>query len=111
MIRCARVAWCRKNVRKDRTRKQVERGASKGQKEGKRLWRGPECKIGIKDPGTRWQLHLEIEKTSDRIDRKAFGLEFVKRAPGMSSGLWKMRKWTLWRGRPPPKRKKRSCTE
>jgi hypothetical protein len=30
----------------------------------------------------------------------------VKRATGMSSALRKMRNWTLWRGRPPPKHKK-----
>jgi hypothetical protein len=29
-------------------------------------------------------------------------LEFVRRAHGMSSGFRKIRKWTLWRGRPPP---------
>jgi hypothetical protein len=56
------------------------------------------------------------------FDRKAFGLEFVKRASGMFSGLWNVRDWavwrdrcplerenkdlTLWRGRPPLKRKK-----
>jgi hypothetical protein len=40
--------------------------------------KGPECKIRVKDPGTRWQLHLKMERTSERISRKAFGLEFVK---------------------------------
>jgi rubredoxin len=25
-------------------------------KDKKRLWKCPECKIGIKNPGTRWQL-------------------------------------------------------
>jgi hypothetical protein len=44
----------------------------------KRIWMGPECKIGIKDPGTRWQLRLKIERTSDGFNRKTFGLEFMK---------------------------------
>jgi hypothetical protein len=39
--------------------------------------------------------------------RKNIGLEFVKRATGMSSGLQKMRNWTLWRGQPILKRKKK----
>jgi hypothetical protein len=73
------------------------------------------------NPGTRRQLRLKVERASDRIDRKAFGLEFVKRARGVFSGLRKVTHWkvcrdrrppkreykdqTLWRGRPPPKRK------
>jgi hypothetical protein len=41
---------------------------------------------GIKNPGTRRQLLLKIERTW-----KALELEFVKRATGMSSGFRKMR--------------------
>jgi hypothetical protein len=62
-------------------------------------------KTGIKDPRTRCQLRLKSERTTSEFDRKAFGLEFVKQANGMSNGLRKLRKWALWRGRPPPKRK------
>jgi hypothetical protein len=58
--------------------------------------------MGIKDPGTRQQLHLKVERTSDGFDRKAFELEFIKRAARMSSRLWKVRNWALWRGQPPP---------
>jgi hypothetical protein len=70
-------------------------------------WKGPECEIGIRNPDTRRQLRLDIERTSEGIDRKAFGLEFGKGATGMSSGLQQMRNWALWRGRPPPKRKEK----
>jgi hypothetical protein len=59
-----------------------------------------------KDPGTRRQLCLKIKGTSDRIDKKAFGLELVKRATGMFSRLRRMMGWTMWRGQPPPKWKK-----
>jgi hypothetical protein len=45
-----------------------------------KCWKGPECKIGMKDPDTRWQLRLEIEGTSEGIDRKALVLEFMKSA-------------------------------
>jgi hypothetical protein len=52
-------------------------------------WKGPECKIGMKNPGTRRQLRLEIERTSEELDRKAFGLEFVKRATDCPAGCGK----------------------
>jgi hypothetical protein len=55
----------------------------------------------------RRPLHLKIERTSEELDRKAFRLEFVKRAFGTSSGLQRLIDRTLWRGRPPPKRKKK----
>jgi hypothetical protein len=38
--------------------------------------------------------------------KKNLELEFVKRACRMFSGFRKINKWTLWRGTPPPKRKK-----
>jgi hypothetical protein len=68
-------------------------------------WKGPECKIGIKDLYTRQQLHLKIERTSEELDRKAFGSEFMKRATGMTSRLRKMRNLALWRYRPPLEQK------
>jgi hypothetical protein len=34
---------------------------------------------------------------------KTLQLEFIKTACRMSSGFRKMKNWTLWRGRPPPK--------
>jgi hypothetical protein len=60
-----------------------------------------EGSIEIKDPSTKWQLCLKIKRTSDGLYRKAFGLEFVKRAAGMSGRLRKVRDWTLWRSRTP----------
>jgi hypothetical protein len=89
----------------------------KPQKDGKRLWKGqefndglregmrqqPRSEIGIRDPDTRWQLRLRIKRTSDRIDGYTFRLEIIKRANEMSSRSQKVRKWTLWRVRPPPK--------
>jgi hypothetical protein len=77
-----------------------------GRASSMRRWKGPECKTGIKDPRTRRHLRLQIERTTQEFNRRALGLEFVKRANGTSSGLLKIRNWTLWRGRPPPKRKK-----
>jgi hypothetical protein len=58
---------------------------------GRRRQLKPEHKSGIKDPGTRQQLHLKIKRTSDGFNRKAFRLELVKRAAVMSSGFQKVR--------------------
>jgi hypothetical protein len=63
---------------------------------------GPKFKMRIKDPGTKRKLRLKMERISDGFDRKAFRLRFVKRGPGMSSGLRKVKNCALWRCRPPP---------
>jgi hypothetical protein len=74
----------------------------------KRQLRG---KMGIKEPRTRWQLRLKSERTISEFARYDFGLEFIKQANDMSSRLQRIRIWTLWRGRPPPKRKKKLQAE
>jgi hypothetical protein len=104
----SRTGGARRNgnfVRKHSTRDTVEQETRKVRMEEKRRWKGPECKTLIKDPGTRRQLRFKIERTSDGFDRKAFGLEFVKRAARMPSRLRQIRNWTVGRGRPPPNRK------
>jgi hypothetical protein len=53
-------------------------------------WKGPEGKIRIKYPDTRQQLHFKIKRTSERIDRKLFILEFMKGATGVFSRMWKV---------------------
>jgi hypothetical protein len=108
MMTCrAGVAWLREMfVRKDRTKSQAEQETMKGRKDGG-LWNGLKCNSGIKDPRTRQQLHLGNERTTSMIYRKAIRLEIVERALRISSVFRKTRKWILWRGRPPPKRKKR----
>jgi hypothetical protein len=63
----------------------------KGRTSRMKRWKDPECKIGIKDPHTNWQLRLKTERTSEEFDRKAFAPDFVKRATGMSSGLQRTR--------------------
>jgi hypothetical protein len=93
----------------------------KGQTFRKRRWMGPECNndtrdrglrqqlqgsMQIKNPGTRWQLPLKMERTSEEFDRKAFGLEFVKWVTGISNGLWKMRNCNFVEGSAPSKGEK-----
>jgi hypothetical protein len=88
-------------VRKHSTRDNVEQETQKGRTEEKRRWKGLECKTGIKSPDTRRHLRLKIERASGGFERKAFGLEFVRRVTGMSSGLQQFRNWTIWRAWPP----------
>jgi hypothetical protein len=112
MTRRAKTAWRReKDVRDDRARNKAERGTPKRQKDGERLRKILECKIGIKGEGVREQLQgrmrLKNERTTSMIYWVAIGLEIVKRELGISSGLQRIRNWTLCRGRPPPKRKKK----
>jgi hypothetical protein len=57
------------------------------------------------------QLHRGSERTSSGIYRKAFRLEIVKRIAGSSVRLQRMRDWTLGRGWPPPKWKKKLHTQ
>jgi hypothetical protein len=102
----------------------------KSPKEGtyeKRLWRSPECKKGIRSRNTEEPLHLRKGRktvnsnggwsrrqhprlksmgNSIEVFGKTIGLQFGKLADGSSVVLRKMRNWTLWRGRQPPKRKK-----
>jgi hypothetical protein len=69
-----------------------------GRTSRKKRRKEPECKKGIKDPRTRRHLSLQIERTTEEFNGKALGLEFLKRATGTSSGLLKIRNWTLCGG-------------
>jgi hypothetical protein len=87
---------------------------------------GPGCNNGIRDQGQKQQLrgsrkiedlcgelplHFGNKKAKTRIYWKTSRLEILKRAVGISSGLRRTKEWTLWRGRPPPEHKKKSCME
>jgi hypothetical protein len=115
--RCAKVARRKGRSYEEPT---VEQGRRKNKNEDKisRVTRGRRmlgrrkvmCQGGTNGTGNRGfieQLCLKNERTSEELDRKTFGLEFVKRAFGISGGLQRLMDRTLWRGRPPPKRKKK----
>jgi hypothetical protein len=53
---------------------------------------------------------FQMKRTTEEFNRKTLGLEFQKQANGTSSGLLKIRNWTLWRGQPPLERKRTNCT-
>jgi hypothetical protein len=114
--------------RKNQIKNKFARGTQKGiTKENKRL-NTPKCKSGIRDrgikrqhlrlrgkagitePRTRWQKRLKSKRTTSEFDRYALGVEFIKQTNETSNWLGRLRIWTLWRGRPPPKRKKKLRT-
>jgi hypothetical protein len=93
-------------VRKNRTRCNVEQGSRKEWTFGKRHRTKPKGSHGVKNRDAKEQLRLRSERTSGGIFGKTFGLEVAKRAARSSVMMRKITDWTLWRGRPPPKRKK-----
>jgi hypothetical protein len=98
-------------LRKNETRNKFARGTRKGRTLGRRQLMRQEGTNGTRNRDIEEQLRLGSETTTSEFDRKTFGLEFVKQATRMPSGLQRMRNWTLRRGRPPPKRKKMLHTE
>jgi hypothetical protein len=108
MIHSAGVVPLRRGFfRKDCTRAKDERATQTVGPLRKNLRMHHEGKSGIKYPGTRWQRLPRIEEMLDEIFRG----KIAKQVVGTPNGLRKIRKWTLWRGRPLPKRNERSCTE
>jgi hypothetical protein len=51
----------------------------------------PECNNGIRDRDLRQQVPLGSKRTFNKTDRQILGLENVKRADEIPSGLRKMR--------------------
>jgi hypothetical protein len=55
-------------------------------------------------------VSIKIAQQIAEIFRKTRRLEVAKRNARSTVEMQKMKDWNLWRGRPPPKRKKRSRT-
>jgi hypothetical protein len=66
---------------------------------------------GIEGWSSREKSHVRSGVTPKTILYVIFRGIIEKQGVRTSSGLPIIRKWALWRGRPPPKRKKRVCTE
>jgi hypothetical protein len=64
---------------------------------------------GTRNLDVKEQLRLGNERTTRGIYRKSTGLEIAKQIARLTVGLKRIEDWTLWRGRPPPKRKKKPC--
>jgi hypothetical protein len=73
------------------------------------LRKGRKTAKSIRGRSRRLQPRLKTMRNSNEIFWKSIGLGFGKRAAGSPVALQRIKKWTLWRGRPPPKRKKEQC--
>jgi hypothetical protein len=116
-----KITRCVGHRRIGRIKNKVAPEIDKKQTFGKRLWKGPERSTGIRDQGLRPQLQRRNEvkdlgcgqpryvKEADM--RKTAGLQIAKRVAGFSACLRHGKDWTLWRCRPPPKRKRRLPAE
>jgi hypothetical protein len=115
--RHAKVAWRKRNLfrtvqtqRNCGLRKRLvvtgKRTTQKGWTFRKTRRVDPEGSTFVKVSNTRWHRQLKNEKTAGRIFEKTFRLQIVKREEGSSVGSLKIWNWTLWRGRPPHKRKR-----
>jgi hypothetical protein len=80
-------------VRKNQRGDKAGRGTWKRQTFGRRYKPKPKRKHGINNRGLRQQLRSK--KEFNKTLRETLGLDFVMRAAGMSSGLRKVRVWTL----------------
>jgi hypothetical protein len=117
-------------VRRYPTRDIVEQEIPKRRMEENKRWKGPECENGVRDRGLK-QQQCGNKQTKNPTTNDIEGWNLGERAPlgiggtckkdicdifrekimeqvvGTSSELRRRKKWTLWRGRPPPKRKKK----
>jgi hypothetical protein len=107
--RHAKVARRKRNVvGKTRIRNNAVRGTSNS----RTLRRRQRATQGNNRTRKRNPQVLRRESTGNVIQTfgKITGLKFAERVGRSTVGLRRIRKWTLWRCRPPPKRKKKSCT-
>jgi hypothetical protein len=129
MTRHAGVARSKENfVRKDCTSVKNERVTQRVGPLRKNLQMHQERKCGTMDPcggqppyvrieetttngiggcSSGQRSHVESGVTLKKILYAIFRWKFTKQVVGTSRRLQRIKKWTLWRGRPPPKRKKR----
>jgi hypothetical protein len=125
-----RITRCAGHGHKGRNKDDVKRETRKRTFE-KKLWEGSDCNTDIRNRGLRQQLQgrnavkdlgggrprylgkrdlkllqLESKGNFDTTFRKTTRLGIAKRIAGSPVALQRIKKWTLWRGRPPPKQNK-----
>jgi hypothetical protein len=130
MTRHPGVARREVNFVREYSTRDIEPITGKGRTEENRRWKGPECKKGTRSPDVEEPLHLRKGRTtannnggrsrrqhprlesmgnSIEVFGKAIRLQFGKLADGSSVVLQNINNWRVWRGRPPPIRKKKQC--
>jgi hypothetical protein len=114
MTRRARVARSKQNLTgKNRTRDNMVRGTSKRRMFRRKRQTKQEDKNGLRSRRLTHRLRnrREYNKTLMKTYEKMIGVEIAKQIAGSPVTLQKNKDWTLWRGRPFPKRKKEQGAE
>jgi hypothetical protein len=106
VVRRAIPAVRKGNIRKCPGKNNVAKVASRGKKLVKRQQNSCECEDGRLVRDLKKRLSLRMRRTSGRNFKKPVQLEKKKRIFESTNGLRKANKWTFWKVRPPPKRKK-----
>jgi hypothetical protein len=98
MIRHAKVAQGREQGLTRQGKDGIETRTQKVRNEINRRFRCPVCNNGIRNQGLKWQLQLKIvTKDPNRRWQLHHAIEKMS----------EIKKWILWRDRPPPKQKKK----
>jgi hypothetical protein len=115
MTHCTKVARRKGNIVRNKwIRAKAERGIQKvrtrykGRKIVKGLGGGRPRYLRIRDLK---KLRLESTGNLDTTFSKTTRLEIAKRIARSTAGMRKIKCWTLWRGRPSPKRKRKRRAE
>jgi hypothetical protein len=105
--------WHGQVIGKNRTRENVVGGTSKRRTFGRKRQPKQKGKNGLRSRRLtrRLRSRREFNKTLWKTYEKMTGLEIAKQIAGSPVGLRRSKHWTLWRGRPPPKRKKEQEVE
>lgn len=72
----------------------------------KRSWKFLDCNNGIRNRDFGKQLRLGSRCTLKKDLYEMVGVKIAKQLAGSYVALRRVKDWTMWRGRPPPKRKK-----
>jgi hypothetical protein len=73
----------------------------------KTYWKGADCNNDIR--GWCLRQKLQSKREFNKTFRETLGLEVMEQAVTISSGLPKVRDWTLWRGWLPTQSKSQKC--
>jgi hypothetical protein len=93
-------------MRKSPGKNNFARGASRGKMLGKRQRNNCECGNGRMDLDFKNQLRLRMRRTLSSNFRKPMQLDMANLIFGSTTGVKDVIYWTVWKVRPPPKRKK-----
>jgi hypothetical protein len=96
-------------TRNNWTRNQFARRTRKGRTVGRGQTMSREGTNASRNRGFKEQLRFGNVRKTRWLYRTTIGMKMLKQVVGTSSGLRRIRQWTLWMDRPPPKWKTKSC--